>query len=97
MTYQHYFEPRALKEYVAALKWYKKRSKVAANNFVKEMDIAIAAICAEPYRFRINYQQFRELSLKKYPFYIIYSIEETKHQVLIFSVFHQKRNPALKF
>jgi len=61
------------------------------------MDTAIALICGEPFRYRVNYQQFREVSLKKYPFYLIDSIEETKCQVLIFSVFHQKRNPARKF
>lgn len=26
MGYQYYFEPQALKEYVAALKWYKKEA-----------------------------------------------------------------------
>ncbi len=97
MTYHHYFEPRALKEYTAALKWYKNRSKVAAENFVKEMETAIAVICGEPFRYRVNYQQFREVSLKKYPFYLIYSIEEAKYRVLIFSVYHHKRNPARKF
>lgn len=97
MGYQHYFEPRALKEYVAAIKWYKKRSDKAAANFVKEMDDAISIICTDPFRFRISYKLFREISLKKYPFYIIYSIEETKKQVLIFSVFHHKRNPVIKF
>ena len=97
MSYQHYFEPGALKEYLAALKWYKKRSDKAATNFVKEIDNAISIICSDPLRFRISYKQFREIALKKYPFYIIYSIEEAKKQVLIFSVFHVKRNPAIKF
>ena len=97
MGYQYYFEPRALKEYVTALKCYKKRSDKAATNFVKEMDYAISIICTDPLRFRISYKQFREIALKKYPFYVIYSIEETKKQLLIFSVFHHKRNPVIKF
>lgn len=97
MNYHHYFEPRALKEYKTALKWYKKKSDLAATNFVKEIDTAIDIICADPFRFRINHKQFREISLKKYPFYVIYTIEKTKNQVLIFSVFHHKRNPIVKF
>jgi plasmid stabilization system protein ParE len=97
MGYKYYFEPKALKEYITALEWYKKRSDAAAANFVKEIDIAVAAICFEPYRYHIGYKQFREISLKKYPFHIIYTIEETKKQVLIFSVFHQKKNPVIKF
>ena len=71
MGYQYYFEPRALKEYLTALKWYKKRSDKAAANFVKEMDNTISIICKDPLRFRISYKQFRESNLKKYPFHII--------------------------
>jgi len=97
MSYTYYFEPKALKEYVAALKWHKKRSDNAAFNFVQEMDDALSLICIDPFRFRNSYKTFRETSLKKYPFYIIYVIEESKKQVLIFSVFHHKRNPVLKF
>ncbi len=97
MAYQHYFEPRALKEYIKALNWYKKRSHLAATNFVKEIDEAINIICKQPDRFHISYNQFRETALRKYPFYIIYTIEEKKKQVLIFSVFHSKRNPLKKY
>ena len=97
MSYQHYFEPRALKEYLTALKWYKKRSYLAAPNFVKEVDTAINSICADPFRFRLSYKQFKEISLEKYPFYIIYIIDEQKKQVQVFSVFHFKRNPARKY
>lgn len=97
MIYQHYFEPQALKDYLKALKWYKERSITAAVNFVEEMDIAITAICSTPYRFRIGHKHFREIALKKYPFYIIYTLDEGKKQVLIFSVFHSKRNPLKKY
>lgn len=97
MSYQHYFEPKALKEYTSALKWYKKKSDLAAINLVKEIDAAIDIVCKDPFRFRISHQAFREISLKKYPFYLIYTIEETKKQVLIFSLFHHKRSPIAKF
>ena len=97
MAYQHYFEPRALKEYLKAVKWYKKRSHLAAANFVKEMDAAMSTICSQPDRFHTSHKQFRETALKKYPFYIIYTIEEQKKQVLIFSVYHFKRNPLRKY
>jgi plasmid stabilization system protein ParE len=97
MSYKHYFEPLALKEYVDALKWYKQRSVAASINFVKEMDAAIKVICSDPQKFRTTYKQFRETALKKYPFYIIYSIDESRKQVIIFSAFHSKRNPLKKY
>lgn len=97
MAYQHYFEPKALQEYIKAFKWYKKRSHVSAANFVKEMDTTINLICSQPDRFHTTYKHFRETALKRYPFYIIYTIEESKKHVVIFSVFHFKRNPLKKY
>lgn len=70
---------------------------MAAANFVKEMDKAIAIICSQPDRFHTTYKSFRETPLKKYPFYIIYTIEEQKNVVLIFSVYHFKKKPARKY
>ncbi len=64
MTYKHFFEPSALKEYLQAVKWYKKRSHIAAVNFVNEMNSAIDIICNHPSRFRKRHQDFREIALK---------------------------------
>lgn len=55
------------------------------------MDDAISIICTDPLHFRITYKQFREIALKKYPFYIIYSIEEKKTGIDFFSVPSQKK------
>ena len=96
MTYKYYFESSALKEYLKAVKWYKKRSHLAAVNFVNEMNSAIDIICRQPTRFRKRHQDFRETALKKYPFFIIYTFDENKKQVIIFSIYHFKKNPLKK-
>ncbi len=97
MTYKYYFESSALKEYLKAVKWYKKRSHLAAVNFVNEMNSAIDIICRQPTRFRKRHQDFRETALKKYPFFIIYTFDENKKQVIIFSIYHFKKNPLKKY
>lgn len=97
MNYKHFYEPLALSEYKETLRWYDERSKTAAENFVKEIKEKIKSICIDPLRYRNVYKYFRETSLKKYPFYIIYFIDESKKIVVISSVYHHKRNPKRKY
>jgi plasmid stabilization system protein ParE len=54
-------------------------------------------ICEKPQQYRNTYKNFRESLLKKYPFYIIYFIDEGNKTVIIVSIFHHKRNPAKKY
>jgi len=97
MTYRHVYAPKALEEYKEAVSWYLKRSEKAAENFIKEIDEKTATICKYPFRYRNTYKEFREAALKKYPFSIVYLLDEQRKQVIIFSIFHQKRSPRKKF
>lgn len=97
MKYRHIYQPVALEEYKEAVEWYTERSLKAAENFVTEVEEKISTICKEPSRYRNAYSVFREALLKRYPFAIVYFVDERKKVVVIYSVFHNKRNPAKKY
>ena len=97
MSYQYIYTPLALVEYKDAIQWYYERSVRASENFVLATSAKIESICLTPLRFRNTYKQFREASLKKYPYCIVYFIDEPKKMIVITAVYHQKRNPAKKF
>lgn len=97
MNYKYVYDPIALREYTEAIAWYKIRSDKAAVNFVKEVAESIKMICDNPLRFKNPYKNFRETSLKKYPYSIVYFLEDRKRTVIISSVFHNKRNPQKKY
>lgn len=84
-------------EYEEAFKWYNERSELAADNLILAFQQTIEAICNDPFRFRNNYKTYRELSLKKYPYSIVYFIDEENQNILIISFFHHKRNPSKKY
>ncbi len=88
---------RAAKEYLEAVMWYKERSLLAAENFVRTVNEAFSKIEAEPQRYRNSYKHFHELKLPKYPYTIVYFIENTGNIVIISSLFHNKKNPYKKF
>jgi plasmid stabilization system protein ParE len=97
MKYKCRFNPIAANEYEGAYSWYFERSVKAAENFVIAIDEAIHAICANPHRYRNSYKELREILVKKYPFYLIYLIDERKKTILITSVYHNKRDPDKKY
>lgn len=97
MSYTYVFNPRAAEEYENAFVWYNERSVISADNLIIEVEEAIRVICEDPYRYRKTYKNLHELSLKKYPFYLIYQIDERERKVIIISIFHHKRNPRNKY
>ena len=97
MSYRHIFDPVAAKEYEDAFKWYEERSFFAADNFILSVENAISAICANPCRYRNTYKNLREITIKKYPFNLIYFVDEDKKSITILSLFHHRRNPKNKY
>jgi plasmid stabilization system protein ParE len=92
MSYRHIYEPTALAEYKEAISWYLERSEIAADNFVKVIKEKIVTICDNPLRYRNAYKKLREVSLKKYPYSIVYFVDEVKQLIIISGVYHHKRD-----
>lgn len=97
MGYKHLFDPVAADEYVNAYDWYAERSHVAADGLLIAIEETIQLICENPTRYRNTYKKLREVSLKKYPYSIVYYTDEGNKLIIITSVYHHRRNPAKKY
>ena len=93
MSYLIAYQPRAIAEYEASALWYKERSILAAENLESAVNKKISILRTHLTRYRKTYKEFREIRLDKYPFNIIYLVEEVKMKVIISSLYHHKRNP----
>jgi mRNA-degrading endonuclease RelE of RelBE toxin-antitoxin system len=54
-------------------------------------------ICSAPTLYKITYKKYREASLKKFPYSLVYLINEKAKTILITSIYHHKRNPRRKY
>lgn len=88
---------RAAKEYLEGIFWYKEQSIQAAENFIQSVNQAFSKIEENPERYRNSYKNFHEIKTRKYPYAIVYFIDKEKNQIVITTVFHQKKNPKKKF
>jgi plasmid stabilization system protein ParE len=97
MSYKLLYTPIALIDYKTSTSWYAVRSSKAAENFVVEVKNCTTAICNNPLQFKNRYKNFRETSLKKYPFYIIYFVDDVNNVVIVTAIYHHKRSPRHKY
>ena len=97
MRYTILFRKRATKEYIQSITWYKERSDKAAKGFVDAVNAVLDQLENEPDAFRYTYKHFKEVAIKRYPFFIVYFIDEKNRMVIITSIYHFKRNPAKKY
>lgn len=95
MSYTYHFLSVAQNEYEDAVHWYLEKSRIAAVNFISEVDRTLSQICDNPLRWRNEYKDFYEKPLKKYPFSIIYKIDF--EMIIVYSVFHHKKNISKKY
>ncbi|QQL48931.1 type II toxin-antitoxin system RelE/ParE family toxin [Mucilaginibacter ginkgonis] len=97
MPYNYDVLPRAQRHLEESIEYYQLHSDTAASNFIKNFKNALATICNDSLTTRQSYRGFFHYYLNKFPFTIIYSINEFKNLVTIRAIYHQKRNPKGKY
>jgi plasmid stabilization system protein ParE len=93
--YHIILKPRAILMVKEAYEWYEKQKKELGEEFLGELDTVYKKLKAHPQYYSKVKKDFRQCKLKRFPFVIIYQLSE--NQVLIFAVFHTKRNPKRRF
>lgn len=87
--------PLAEKEIDESVEFYESRSKGLGKQFLIYLKSYLKVLSRNPELFEIKKQpSYRELTLVKFPFVIIYEI--IQNEVIIHSVFHTSRNSQRK-
>ena len=78
-----------------AYDWYEEQRQGLGEEFIKELDSRFDKLQSHPEYFGKIKKNFRQISLKRFPYVIVFEI--IKNEVVVFAVFHTKRNQKLKF
>ncbi|HEY5326004.1 MAG TPA: type II toxin-antitoxin system RelE/ParE family toxin [Mucilaginibacter sp.] len=77
-----------------AYDWYEKQQTALGNRLYNEVNHYLNLIELNPYQFPVKYvEELRSASLNKFPFLILYWIDEVNNTIFIVSIFHTSRNP----
>ncbi len=97
MKYAHTFTLKSRIQFDNAFLWYLEKSELVGDSFRVAVGIRIEQICENPALYRKAKKQFREAIIKKYPFSIIFTIDEANQLIIITSIFHHKQHPKKKY
>lgn len=90
MTYS--FHPEALVEFKKAALYYSEKSYSLGLAFYSEVEYAIEKIIETPLLYRVIDEDVRRCLTKRFPYAILYSIED--HYILILAVMHCSRKSS---
>ena len=81
-------------ELADAYDWYEEQQETLGNKLYKEIKYHLEFIENNPYLFPIKYTaELRVISLNKFPYLIIYWVDEVNLTVFVVSIFHTSRKP----
>ncbi len=81
----------ALNELDEAMNYYEGIGPSLGVRLLNEFNDAVVFIEKEPELFQKRFKQFRQVKLKKFPYYVVYRIENDI--VAVYRFFHVKRKP----
>ena len=85
----------AIKDFEKAKDWYEKQQESLGNKFADYLFNCFTEISKHPLGNASKYKYTREKFVKKYPYVIIYSLEE--NFIFILRIFPCKTNPKKKY
>jgi mRNA-degrading endonuclease RelE of RelBE toxin-antitoxin system len=90
----HYFD-EVEKDIAEAKKWYAEQQDGLDVRFVTAVKAAITNIVKIPLAYAIRYRNVRIAHTKIFPYNVHFYVDESKAQVVITGIIHNKRNDAL--
>ena len=93
MKYKVIVRPEAEDDLKEAFSWYEDNRTGLGHDFLLQVDAGINFIKRNPDVHPIEYKGTKKHLIKRFPYKIIYLVEEEK--IVILAVTHGKRNPVL--
>jgi len=77
-----------------AFAWYEKQRHGLGFEFLDCLENGLKSILENPEKFQLKYSNFRGCVIRRFPFSIFYTIEQT--EIIVHSVFDNRQDPEKK-
>jgi len=97
MSYSFIINDEAIKELTEAFLWYEDRQSGLGKEFRTEVFTKLDKVCNNPLHYKIPNKKFHEALVERFPFLIVYFVDEKNKLLVVTAIFHTSRNPRGKF
>ena len=91
MRYRVVIRPEAENDVKEAFSWYEDKRQGLGYDFLLQVDAGLRFIERNPKIFPSEYKGTRKYLIKRFPYKIVYLIEEER--IVVLAVIHGRRNP----
>ncbi len=91
------FHEEAAREYIEAYLWYELKKMGLGDEFRIAVNYALQKLKDNPQYFSFSGKPFREISVDRFPYTIVFEIDASKGIVFISAIYHTARNPKKKY
>ncbi len=89
---KYVFHPEALTEYAQAVEYYLQKNPKIAQAFIDAVEETVSRIRETPTRYSIFDEDIRRCMTRKFPYSVLYTIEQDS--ILILAIMHFSRKPG---
>lgn len=93
MTFRIVLRPAAKAEFEDAMIWYERQRRGLGEEFVIEIDEALAKVAESPMRYPVLFGDIRKTSARRFPYAIYFRLRGTT--VVVLAIFHGRRDPRV--
>ena len=90
-TYEFFIKEGAKEDISNAFFWYENKQRGLGERFINVLDDCFSAIGKNPWLFAKKYGEMRQAIIKKFPYVVLYEIEDSL--IIVYSVFNTNQNP----
>ena len=92
MTFKIAISPRAQREIENAIDFYKMYSLNAPGYFISSLNDSYTMLANNPF-FAVRYKNVRAIKVRRFPYALFFTIDESENRVRVLSCFHTKQDP----
>ncbi|MBI5916628.1 MAG: type II toxin-antitoxin system RelE/ParE family toxin [Bacteroidetes bacterium] len=97
MAYSIAIKKQAQQALWEAMDWYEAQSAGLGAALSQEFYDYLQKLTENPHRFMVVFDPFRRMLLKKFPYQVVFAIDEKRQRVVVMALWHDRRDPeALK-
>jgi plasmid stabilization system protein ParE len=93
MSVELIIRPEAEADAQAAFRWYNEQVPGLGQEFLAEIDRALASIQANPEMSRKLHHEYRRVLARRFPYGIFYAVHAER--IVVFAILHTARDPQL--
>lgn len=97
MSYRIIISTAAAKDLQKSFEWYESLSAGLGFRFVEFVDKVLAILELYPESFPLKKDSFREASIKRFPYLVVYEYSSENQMIYILHFFNSRQHPKKKY